>query len=255
MSEVFPFDYDQLAAAYARNRQIHPGVMRSLLTRAADTTARDLLEVGCGTGNYLIALAQATGCAATGIDPSAQMLAVAQARAPKILFRQARAEQLPTADAAFDLIFSVDVIHHIQDRPAYFAEAFRSLRPGGVLCTVTDSETAIRRRRPLSSHFPETIEVELARYPQMAELSADMTAAGFVAIEQTEVELAYDLTDLGAYQDRAFSALHLISSEAFHQGLARMADELAKGPIPALSIYTLLWATRPHLLESTQSIL
>jgi SAM-dependent methyltransferase len=244
MDEDFSLDYDQLAATYARNRQVHSGVLSAL--RARGSSPRQLvLEVGCGTGNYLIALCQTTGWSGMGIDPSAQMLAVAQARVPTIPFRQGRAERLPVLDAEFDLIFSVDVIHHVQDRLSYFAEAFRALRPGGTICTVTDSDEVIRRRRPLASHFPETVAVELARYPEVAGLCAEMKAAGFTAIEQAEVEQAYDLTDLSAYRDQAFSALHLIAPEAFRRGMERMEEDLARGPIPALSIYTLLWATKP----------
>jgi SAM-dependent methyltransferase len=244
MDEDFYLDYDQLAAAYARNRQVHPGVLSALLARGS-SPLQHVLEVGCGTGNYLVALHQTTGWPGMGVDPSMQMLAVARARVPAIPFRQGKAEQLPVPDAEFDLIFSVDVIHHVRDRSAYFAEAFRALHPGGTLCTVTDSEAMIRRRRPLSSHFPETVIVELARYPGMAELRAEMTAAGFVAIEQAETEHAYDLTDLSAYREQAFSSLRLIAPEAFHRGMARMEEDLVGGPIPALSIYTLLWATKP----------
>lgn len=244
MVEDFSLDYDQLAAAYARNRQVHPGVLGALLARGS-TATQHVLEVGCGTGNYLVALHQTTGWPGVGVDPSAQMLAVAQARVPTIPFRQGRAEQLPVLDAEFDLIFSVDVIHHVEDRASYFAEAFRALRPGGMICTVTDSEEVIRRRRPLSSYFPETVAVELARYPGIATLQAEIMAAGFGTIEQTEVEQAYDLTDLSAYRDQAFSSLHLIDPGAFRRGMERMEEDLARGPISALSIYTLLWATKP----------
>src|SRR3712207_7697189 len=45
------------------------------------------------------------------------------------LFRSGRAEGLPVPDASFDLVYSVDVIHHVGDRPAAFREAARVLRP------------------------------------------------------------------------------------------------------------------------------
>jgi SAM-dependent methyltransferase len=183
-------------------------------------------------------------CRCTGVDPSPQMLAAARRRTDRVDFFQGRAETLDFPDASFDLVFSVDVIHHVADRPAFFRQALRVLRPGGRLCTATDSEEDIPRRRPLSSHFPETIHVELSRYPRIAALRAEMTTEGFSAIETERTEIAYDLTDIQSYRDRAFSSLHLIPAEAVARGLRRLETDLAAGAIPALSLYTLLWGRR-----------
>jgi hypothetical protein len=115
------------------------------------------------------------------------------------------------------------------------------LAPGGRNCTATDSEDDILRRRPLSSHFPETIPHELDRYPSIGTLRAGMAAAGFGEIHTTHVELEYELSDLQPYRDRAYSSLHLISGEAVERGIARLESELESGPVPALSLYTLVW--------------
>jgi ubiquinone/menaquinone biosynthesis C-methylase UbiE len=253
-------DYDQLAAEYARHRQIHPGVLQALygavqsLQHAGMDKPR-VLEVGCGTGNYLLALATSTGCAGWGIDPSEGMLAQAQARwthgagrdGAGILppqFRPGRAEQLDFPDASLDLVYSVDVIHYVSDEPRYTKEAYRVLAPGGLFCTVTDSEWIIRNRVPLVTHFPETIEVELARYPPIPALRALYEQAGFVEVGERMVEFCYPLTDIQAYRDKAFSALHLISEDAFQRGIAQMEQDLNRGPIPCVSRYTLLWGCK-----------
>ena len=49
------------------------------------------------------------------------------------------------------------------------------------------------------------------------------------------------LNDIQAYQDKAFSCLHLIPGEAFGHGIERLQTDLALGPISALSLYTLIW--------------
>ncbi|RME64029.1 MAG: class I SAM-dependent methyltransferase, partial [Caldilineae bacterium] len=190
-----------------------------------------VLEVGCGTANYLAALQEITGCQAVGVDPSTQMLAQARAQALQAQFWQATAEDMPFLDATFDFIFSVDVIHHVQDRAVYFREAARLLRPGGRFCTVTDSAEDIRQRQPLSSHFPETVPLELARYPRIAELETLLRAAGFRQIYVENVVHEYLLTDIRPFQEKAYSALHFISEEAFQRGLRRLQTELGKGPI------------------------
>lgn len=238
-------DYNRIAGEYGRHRKIHPGVLQQLIERGGVTKTSRILEVGCGTGNYVTAIQEATGCVATGVDPSEAMLAQARERGAEVVWLGGRAEELPVADASVDLLFNVDVIHHVADRPAFFREALRVLAPGGRICTATDSEEDIARRRPLSSHFPETIAYELARYPKIGTLREEMAAAGFEAIETGHVELEYPLTDVQPYRDRAYSSLHLIPAEAVERGVARLEAELASGPVPALSLYTLLWGAKP----------
>jgi ubiquinone/menaquinone biosynthesis C-methylase UbiE len=239
MNDQIIIDYDQLAAEYARHRQVHPGVLGSLY-RAVHSASR-VLEVGCGTGNYIVALESLVGCSCWGIDPSAEMLSVAQERSAAIHFHLGWAERLDLSSNAFDLVFSVDVIHHLDDPRAYVREAHRVLAPGRVICTVTDSEWIIRHRQPLTAYFPETIESELARYPRIADLCGYLERAGFDEITERTVECPYQLTDIQAYRDKAYSALHLISEGDFQRGIARMERDLRAGPIPCVSRYTLLW--------------
>jgi SAM-dependent methyltransferase len=235
-------NYDDLAADYARHRRVHPRVLERL--RSAIGAEKRALEVGCGTGNYVIALQEASGCTAWGIDPSAEMLAHARARSSRVGFQTGRAEQLDFAAGSLDLIYSVDVIHHVRDHAAYFAEGYRALAVGGRICTVTDSEEIIRRREPLSVYFPESVEVELRRYPPILRLREWMAAAGFAEIAEETAEFAYPLQDMQPYRDRAFSSLHLISDDAFRRGLARMEADLARGAIPCVSRYLLLWGAK-----------
>ena len=140
---------------------------------------------------------------------------------------------------------STDVIHHIGDRDAYFREAARVLRQEGHIVTVTDSHDDIRKRRPLSSHFPETVHIEQQRYPPVALLLTEMAQAGFAEPRLTQVDHAYKLEDVQAYRDRAFSSLHLIEEEAFRRGIARLETDLLRGPLPCISLYTMIWGTLP----------
>lgn len=236
--------YDQIASEYARHRQVHPEVLRSLLTVGGRNDASRVLEVGCGTGNYIIALYRQSGCGCWGIDPSEHMLSRARRHSDKVIFQGGRAERIDFPRDSFDLVFSVDVVHHVGNRLRYFQEAHRILKPGGNVCTVTDSAEIISHRQPLATYFPETVAIDLSRYPRMGELRRAMIQVGFDRVGEREVAFAYRLTDCQAYRDKAFSSLHLISDEAFQGGISRMGRDLRASPIECVSRYALIWGTK-----------
>lgn len=244
MAQPPVIDYNQAAGSYAAHRRVHPGVFRNLCERGRVQSGLAVLEVGCGTGNYAVTLVGCTGCRAWGLDPSAEMLANACARPERVGWLLGRAERLGFTAGAFNLVFSVDVIHHISDKAAFYREAARILHPGGLVCTVTDSEEIIRRREVLSGYFPETVEVELARYPRLADLEGWMAEAGLVSLDAVLVEEPFEISDARPYRDKAFSSLHLISEEAWRSGLERLEQALARGPIRGKSRYACLWGRK-----------
>jgi SAM-dependent methyltransferase len=243
MMQTPAVDYDQAAREYAAHRQVHGGVFRELAAGAALSPDSRVLEVGCGTGNYAVALAVRFGCVACGLDPSIEMVARAHARGLYCML--GRAETLGFAGGIFDLVFSVDVIHHVSQEAAFYREAARVLRPGGWLCTVTDSAEMIRRREILSGYFPETVEIELARYPRVSQLAVWMHAAGLEALRVTAVEESYEVTSAQPFQDRAYSSLHLISEKAWRAGVERLERDLARRPVQGVARYACVWGRKP----------
>ncbi len=238
-------DYNTSAAEYAAHRTIHAGVFGELLDKSEPGPGFCVFEVGCGTGNYAAALVDRLGCSAWGLDPSTGMLALAGRQASAVSWLQSRAEALPFGRAQFDLVFSVDVIHHVADRPGFFRQAARVLRPGGRVCTVTDSEEIIRRREILSGYFPETVSVELTRYPRLQDLEGWMTAAGLVDVHVVTVEVPYQINTAQPFRDKAYSSLHIISEAAWLAGLDRLEADLARGPVHGVSRYACAWGRRP----------
>ncbi|HLZ36392.1 MAG TPA: class I SAM-dependent methyltransferase [Mycobacteriales bacterium] len=94
------------------------------------------LELGCGTGFFLLNLKLA-GVLAEGAvtDISPGMVAVAQRNAESLGFsvdgRVADAEAIPYDDDSFDLVVGHAVLHHIPDVEQALREVLRVLRPGG----------------------------------------------------------------------------------------------------------------------------
>lgn len=96
------------------------------------------LEIGSGTGFFLLNLAQA-GLArdlhVTDISPGMVEVCVANGRRLGLAVegRVADAEALPYDDGAFDLVVGHAVVHHLPDLDTAFGELRRVLAPGGRL--------------------------------------------------------------------------------------------------------------------------
>lgn len=249
-------DYDQLAEVYGRNRKLHPLVLKQLVSLGRLTDESRVLEIGCGIGNYIKTIAAKTGAICTGMDPSREMLRIAQSNhgLPKnrrdsggadVTFIKGSAEEMPLADRQFDLAFSVDVIHHVQARDTAAHELFRVLKPGGTAAIVMESEDDIRNRTPQVAYFPDTIAVELGRYPTVEVIQQELLDAGFEVGETIPVSMPHQVTDLAPYHDKAFSSLHLISDEAFVAGIERMKQDFAAGSIAGVRRYTIITGRRP----------
>src|SRR5215470_615163 len=108
--------------------------------RLGVTAASRILEIGSGSGRYALAVAGATGCRVLGVDinepgiRNANQLAAEQNLAERVQFQKCDASQpLEFAAAAFDAVFSNDVLCHIPGRPQLLGELHRVLKPGGRL--------------------------------------------------------------------------------------------------------------------------
>ncbi len=237
--------YDEEAASdYVKLRTIHRPLLTVLTSGAGIHKGSKVLEIGCGTGNYICALQTQTGCVAWGLDPSRDMLSQARSQGPDVTWTCAPAENTGLNNIQFDFVFSVDAVHHFQDRVHVFSEINRLLSETGTICIATDSEEIIRSRTPLSLYWPETIEIELARYPRMETLETELRDTGFVDLRQEEVRAVYELSDLTPCRAKVFSCLRLLSEETFQRGLERLKKDVRNRPISSVSRYHLLWAKR-----------
>ena len=232
-------DYNDLARDYAQHRRAEPTVIAALIAGGAVGRATRVLEVGCGTGNYIGAIAAETGCSANGVDVSTEMLTFARQRCPGVTLTECPAERLALPDGAQDFVYSVDAIHHFGSTRAFFREAARVLAPGGRIASVTHSAALLRVGGVLAHYFPETVEANIARYPPLSQLKDEMASAGFTEIGESVVELAV-VTDGSVYANQADSTLHLISDEAYERGMARLNDDLAKGPVEGMRRYLVI---------------
>ena len=61
MTPTLTYDHD-IAEIYARHRGVRPELLKTLVEESGVNRSSRLLEVGCGTGNYVIATQFVSGC-------------------------------------------------------------------------------------------------------------------------------------------------------------------------------------------------
>jgi SAM-dependent methyltransferase len=147
-----------------------------LYRRVMGAAARDVLEIGCGTGDLTCALAQSAPHV-VAIDLDSRELKLAQLRAARypelmgrIEFLRMNAVRLELADGSFDFAVSTSMIEHLHpdDVDRHLREVWRVLRPAGRYLVWCPNRLGHHKDRPfhlcMMSH---------------RELKARMRAAGF----------------------------------------------------------------------------
>jgi len=107
--------------------------------------AGPLLEVGCGTGGFLVSLP--IGMAAAGVDVSMAWLVTAKKRLEEsgrnAILICACAEKLPFADGAFDAVAAFDVLEHVDGVAPVVEEIARTTRTGGLFIGTTPNRYSL----------------------------------------------------------------------------------------------------------------
>jgi SAM-dependent methyltransferase len=134
--------------------------------------ARRVLEIGCGTGFVLGALAQAFPAAElVGAELHPAGLAPARRRlGTRAAFAQMDARRI-TARRAFDLICAFDVVEHIEEDEAALASMHAALRPGGGVAIAVPQHPWLWSAADEAAHH-------VRRY-RRGELEAKLETAGF----------------------------------------------------------------------------
>lgn len=132
MATGFIDRFSDAADRYRRSRPTYPDELFEALAELAP--GRELAW-DCGTGNGQAAVGLARHFAAVhATDPSPQQLAEA-VPGHGITYGLEQAESVSLSDGSADLVLAAQSLHWF-DRPRFYAEAQRVLKPGGVLAAV-----------------------------------------------------------------------------------------------------------------------
>jgi ubiquinone/menaquinone biosynthesis C-methylase UbiE len=176
---------------------------------AANVAGNRILDMGCGSGRYSIALARAGAKEVVGIDLKRKSFAVAKAWCQQhrlaVTFSEANFHDLPFADGSFDFVFCNGTLHHSSSITRGLAELARILKSsgkaflylygaGGIFWTTRVALRKIFKRIPINYTkmvlrtigmpanrfiFCDTWYVPLETHTTRAELEESLTENGF----------------------------------------------------------------------------
>lgn len=123
--------------------EVNRAFVRDLLAFASQedrTLGRDILDLGTGTARIPVELClQAPSLRVMAADASSEMLELARYHIEinhmldRIQLHRTDAKKLVFGPSFFDAVISNSLVHHLPQSEAFFAEALRVLRPGGLL--------------------------------------------------------------------------------------------------------------------------
>lgn len=173
-------------------------ILGTLAGQARPLGELELLDAGCGTGNYARALIRHVG-RITGVDGNTGMLERAgdklrdEVAAGRVTLTPANLTELPFADACFDAVMINQVLHHLADDPAagwplhrtVLGELARVLRPGGVLVVTTTSQEQLRHGYWYYELIPAAAERLQQRYIPLETLAGALGGLGLPGAQRT----------------------------------------------------------------------
>jgi SAM-dependent methyltransferase len=161
----------------------------------ADRMERTYLDIGCGTGNYTIALQQKKGLMFVGLDPSEVMLKEARAKSNKVEWVNGVVENIPFKEETFSGALAILTTHHWQDIGKGLKELFRVLKPASKLVIFTSPPEQMETYW-LNHYFPQALKDSTQKMVTLEAMIKLGNEAGFEIRSAENYFIKPDLQDL-----------------------------------------------------------
>jgi ubiquinone/menaquinone biosynthesis C-methylase UbiE len=234
--------YNRIGQTYDTTRRADPGIVARLVAHLQITSNGIILDIGCGTGNYTVALHE-QGISITGIDVSETMLERARLKTAPITWHHGSALALPFADNSFGGALFMLSTHHMNPLQLALNEAYRIIDKGNlVIFTATPTQMT---HYWLNHYFPKMMVEGPTYMTEYEVLAAMLQEAGFMQVTCEPFFVTNDLQDWflqsGKYRPEVYldplvragiSSFPLAEDTAeIEHGLAALAHDIESGVI------------------------
>ena len=214
-------DYTSTSKVYDTTRvPIGLDSLKGALARAGEALGKPveelaLMDVGCGTGNYLNAVKPLVG-SCTGLEFNGGMLAQAKAKHgddPKVTLLEGSVLDIPFDDASQDAVMMTQVLHHLtpDTHETALSEIVRVLKPGGTFWISTQTPHQHMDGFWWTPIIPQASAIVAARFNGEPLFTAQLEAAGLTGV-------TWDVPDVPLMSLEAYGDIQGPFSKVFRDG-------------------------------------
>ncbi|MDO5556438.1 MAG: class I SAM-dependent methyltransferase [Clostridia bacterium] len=238
-------NYEHLANRFVNTHAVNCHILFELISKFMPKSTIEVLDFGCGTGNYIKAINTYTSYHVYGVEPCKEMIKYARKKNPTVTIKQGSHNAIPYPDNFFDYVYMTNVVHHVADISSMYTEIYRVLKPKGILCICTESRKQLLSKYWIK-YFPSIIIKDLQRFPSISKLKSSARRKKFVFIKTTYIgeKKHCHITNfiLSQVRERSMSVLSLISDKEYIIGSKKLFTDYKKRKIYFCDRgYTFLW--------------
>lgn len=242
------FENDVYVGSYMRNRWVSQDAFGQYIDKIKESTMRDnedisplnVLDIGCGVGQFSIRLLTDSDIRINKIDAVDSSVHKIKALS-EVVQKEKMKEITPhcidifnfETDMQYDVIICSEVIHLIDDVLGLFEKVFNLLSPGGVFVIRTSTLEQLAKRE-WYIFFPMCKYIDILRHKSKELLESASELSGFNSFVEEEIDESCYL-DKASYVDRfrkkSYSTLHLIEEEDFITGLKKLEESVYSNSI------------------------
>lgn len=212
--------YDRIGNKYNKTRQADRLLVDKLVHFLKPNQNATYLDIGCGTGNYTIALSQ-KGFNFLGIDPSINMLEKAKARESNVKWKVGKSNDLSFENEFFDGILVTLSIHHWDDLNKCFSEINRVLKIGGRFVIFTSTSEQMEGYW-LNHYFPKMLEDSTKHMPKFEIIKNYLTKNKLEIVKTEKYFVHKELEDKFLYSGKHDPKIYF--DESIRNGISSFSD-------------------------------
>ncbi|MCD9853344.1 methyltransferase domain-containing protein [Epilithonimonas sp. JDS] len=219
--------YNLIGENYNQTRKADPFLTERIFHLLNLKNDDKILDIGCGTGNYTIALSE-KGLDFIGIEPSEKMLNEAKSKSENVNWVLGNAEHLPFENKSFDSAIATLTIHHWKNLENGFSEVFRILKNEGQFLIFTSTSEQMKNYW-LNHYFPEMMKKSIAQMPSFETIKNNLQNTGFEIKNIEKYNIKDDLQDRFLYIGKNNPKIYFDAN--IRKGISSFADLANKNEI------------------------